>query len=142
VWAADIKQIRTGEGWLYLAAVQDLFGRRIVGWAMAAHMRSELVVAALEMAVRRCRPPTGTIHHSDHGGQPGLKGSSQQRVLERNLDAEVDGFAELRRDLPVEGVAAVVAEARPKGGPERREPRARRLANPLPVARARGGLGE
>jgi putative transposase len=69
VWAADIKQIKTGEGWLYLAAVQDLFSRRIVGWAMAAHMRSELVVEALEMAVRRRRPGTGTIHHSDHGGQ-------------------------------------------------------------------------
>jgi len=69
VWAADIKQIRTGEGWLYLAAVQDLFSRRIVGWAMAAHMRQELVVDALEMAVARRRPPKGTVHHSDHGGQ-------------------------------------------------------------------------
>ena len=69
VWAADIKQIRTGEGWLYLAAVQDLFSRRIVGWSMAAHMRSELVVDALKMAVRRRRPAKGTIHHSDHGGQ-------------------------------------------------------------------------
>src|SRR3954470_18974219 len=69
VWAADIKQIKTGEGWLYLAAVQDLFSRRIVGWAMAGHMRQELVVEALEMAVRRRRPAKGTIHHSDHGGQ-------------------------------------------------------------------------
>jgi putative transposase len=69
VWCADIKQIRAGEGWLYLAAVQDLFSRRIVGWAMAPHMRQELVVAALEMAVRRRRPAKGTIHHSDHGGQ-------------------------------------------------------------------------
>jgi putative transposase len=69
VWATDIKQIKTGEGWLYLAAVQDLFSRRIVGWAMAPHMRSELVIAALEMAMRRRRPPKGTIHHSDHGGQ-------------------------------------------------------------------------
>jgi putative transposase len=69
VWAADIKQIKTGEGWLYLAAVQDLFSRRIVGWAMAGHMRQELVIAALEMAVRRRRPAKGTIHHSDHGGQ-------------------------------------------------------------------------
>ena len=69
VWCADIKQVKTGEGWLYLAAVQDLFSRRIVGWAMEGHMRSELVVAALEMAVRRRRPAKGTIHHSDHGGQ-------------------------------------------------------------------------
>jgi putative transposase len=69
VWCADIKQIKTGEGWLYLAAVQDLFSRRIVGWAMDRHMRSELVVAALQMAVKARRPPRGTIHHSDHGGQ-------------------------------------------------------------------------
>jgi len=69
VWCADIKQIKTGEGWLYLAAVQDLFSRRIVGWAMAPHMRQELVMAALEMAVKARRPPKGTIHHSDHGGQ-------------------------------------------------------------------------
>ena len=69
VWSADIKQIKTGEGWLYLAAVQDLYSRRIVGWAMAAHMRQELVVDALKMAVARRRPQKGTIHHSDHGGQ-------------------------------------------------------------------------
>jgi putative transposase len=68
-WCADIKQIKTGEGWLYLAAVQDLFSRRIVGWSMAAHMRAELVVDALQMAVAARRPPTGTIHYSDHGGQ-------------------------------------------------------------------------
>ncbi|MGH2988458.1 MAG: transposase [Solirubrobacterales bacterium] len=77
VCCADIKQIKTGEGWLYLAAVQDLFSRRIVGWAMDRHMRSELVVAALEMAVKARRPAKGTIHHSDHG-QPGLNRSSQQ----------------------------------------------------------------
>ena len=69
VWAADIKQIRTGEGWLYLAAVQDLFSRRIVGWSMDRHMRQELVVDALRMAVAARKPAKGTIHHSDHGGQ-------------------------------------------------------------------------
>jgi putative transposase len=69
VWAADIKQIRTGEGWLYLAAVQDLFSRRIVGWSMDANMRQELVLDALKMAVAARKPPKGTIHHSDHGGQ-------------------------------------------------------------------------
>jgi putative transposase len=69
VWCVDIKQTMTGEGWLYLAAVQDLFSRRIVGWAMAPHMRKELVVEALEMAVRARRPAAGTVCHSDHGGQ-------------------------------------------------------------------------
>jgi putative transposase len=83
VWCADIKQIRTGEGWLYLAAVQDLFSRRIVGWAMDRHMRSELVVTALEMAVEARRPAQGTIHHSDHGGQAKFNGSLRHRLSER-----------------------------------------------------------
>jgi putative transposase len=67
VWAADIKQIKTGEGWLYLAAVQDLFSRRIVGWAMAEHMRSELVVDALRMALTRrtAGADVELVHHSD-----------------------------------------------------------------------------
>jgi putative transposase len=90
VWCADIEPIKTGEGWLYLAAVQDLFSRRIVGWAMAPHMRSELVVGALEMAVRRRRPANGTIHHSDHGGQGGFNWSSQH--LDRGgVDGQASG---------------------------------------------------
>ena len=80
LWIADVTYLRTWEGWLYLAAVQDAYSRRIVGWAMADHMRAELVVDALEMAVRRRRPDAGLVHHSDQGGQPGLNRSSQQRV--------------------------------------------------------------
>jgi putative transposase len=69
-WSADITYIGTWEGWLYLAHVQDLFSRRIVGWAMADHLRSELVVDALQMAIERRKPdPGGTIHHSDQGSQ-------------------------------------------------------------------------
>ena len=81
LWVADITYLRTWEGWLYLAAVQDAYSRRIVGWAMADHMRTELVVDALQMAVARRRPAPGLIHHSDQGSQPGLKGSSQHRVV-------------------------------------------------------------
>jgi putative transposase len=69
MWFADITYLRTWEGWLYLAAVQDAYSRRIVGWSMADHMRAELVVAALEMAVLRRRPEPGLIHHSDQGSQ-------------------------------------------------------------------------
>jgi putative transposase len=69
LWAADIKQIATGEGKLYLAAVQDLFSRAIVGWSMAEHMRAELVVEALQMAVGRRLPGAGVVHHSDQGSQ-------------------------------------------------------------------------
>jgi putative transposase len=68
-WSADITEIPTWEGKLYLAHVQDLFSRRIVGWAMAGHMRKELVIDALEMAVERRRPARGLVHHSDHGSQ-------------------------------------------------------------------------
>jgi putative transposase len=69
LWLADITYLRTWEGWLYLAAVQDAFSRRIVGWSMADHMRSELVVDALNMAIARRRPEAGLIHHSDQGSQ-------------------------------------------------------------------------
>jgi putative transposase len=65
LWVADITYLRTWEGWLYLAAVQDTFSRQIVGWSMADHMRAELVVDALEMAVSRRRPAPGLVHHSD-----------------------------------------------------------------------------
>ncbi|MGZ6576539.1 MAG: IS3 family transposase [Solirubrobacteraceae bacterium] len=69
LWVADITYLRTGEGWLYLAAVQDAYSRQIVGWAMATHMRATLVVDALQMALARRRPDPGLIHHSDQGSQ-------------------------------------------------------------------------
>lgn len=69
LWVADLTYLRTWEGWLYLAAVQDTFSRMIVGWAMAEHMRSELVVEALQMALARRRPEPGLVHHSDMGSQ-------------------------------------------------------------------------
>jgi transposase InsO family protein len=68
-WAADITYVPTGEGWLYLAAVIDLCSRRIVGWSMAEHMRTELVSDALAMAIARRRPGAGLLHHSDRGVQ-------------------------------------------------------------------------
>jgi putative transposase len=69
LWAADITYIRTWEGWLYLASVMDLYSRRIVGWTLADHLRAELVIDALEMAIARRRPEPGLIHHSDMGSQ-------------------------------------------------------------------------
>ena len=80
LWVADITYLRTGEGWLYLAAVQDTYSRLIVGWSMATHMRARLVVDALKMALARRRPEPGLIHHSDQGCQLRLNRSSQ-RVL-------------------------------------------------------------
>lgn len=69
LWTADITYIPTWSGFLYLAVVLDVFSRRIVGWAMANHLRSELVVSALEMALWNRRPAKGVIHHSDQGSQ-------------------------------------------------------------------------
>lgn len=69
VWLADITYVPTGEGWLYLAAVLDLATRKVVGWAMRDHLRSELAEAALLMAMQRQRPAPGLVHHSDRGSQ-------------------------------------------------------------------------
>jgi putative transposase len=69
LWVADITYLHTWQGWLYLVAVQDLFSRRIVGWAMDDHMRTELVLDALNMALAQRRPDPGLTFHSDQGGQ-------------------------------------------------------------------------
>ena len=68
LWVADITYIPTLAGFLYLAVVLDAFSRRVVGWSMANHLRTELVLAALEMALNQ-RKPDGVIHHSDQGCQ-------------------------------------------------------------------------
>jgi transposase InsO family protein len=68
-WVADITYVPTREGWLYLAVVEDLFSRMVVGWSMAATMTSRLVVDALEMAVQRRLPGAELVAHSDRGSQ-------------------------------------------------------------------------
>lgn len=81
VWAADITYVRTWEGWTYLAVVIDLYSRRVVGWATADHMRTELVLSALTMAFDARRPAPGLIHHSDRGSQ--YASHAHRRALER-----------------------------------------------------------
>jgi len=68
-WVADITYIPTREGWLYLAAVEGLYSRRVAGWSMAAHLESRLVVDALVLAVERRLPGEGLLAHSDRGSQ-------------------------------------------------------------------------
>lgn len=68
-WVADITAIWTFSGWVYLAAVLDLYDRQIVGWSVAHHMRAELATDALQMAIERRRPAPGLLHHSDRGSQ-------------------------------------------------------------------------
>jgi transposase InsO family protein len=86
-WCGDITYLRTGEGWLFLATVIDFFSRRVIGWSIATHMRTELVADALRMAVAaRGGTMTGVIFHSDKGCQagntprPSSPSSAQRRV--------------------------------------------------------------
>ncbi len=69
VWSTDITYVRTWEGWMYLAVVIDLFSRRVIGWSMATHMRTGLVLDALKMAFGRRQPKHNLLHHSDRGSQ-------------------------------------------------------------------------
>jgi putative transposase len=68
-WVSDITYIPTGEGWLYLAAITDLYHKKVIGWSMGETMTKELVMNALRQASNRVQPPTGVIHHSDRGSQ-------------------------------------------------------------------------
>ncbi len=80
-WVVDITYIPTKEGWLYLAAIMDLFSRRIVGWAMGDRVDRHLALRALDMAVQQRRPPPGLIHHSDRGSQ--YASDDYQKALKR-----------------------------------------------------------
>ena len=90
LWVADITYLRTWEGWLYLVAVQDVFSRRIVGWSMADHMRTELVTDALQMALAQRRPGA----RADLALRPG------QPVRQPRLRPA----GPRRRDRPIDGI--------------------------------------
>jgi putative transposase len=86
LWLTDITEHPTGEGKVYCAAVMDAWSRRIVGWSIAPHIRTELVLDALGMAtIRRTPRPEETILHSDHGTQGEFNRSSQHRWFELRL---------------------------------------------------------
>jgi len=68
-WAGDISYIWTGEGWLYLAVIIDLYSRRVIGWAVSDRMKRDLAIRALEMAINLRQPSPGCIHHTDRGSQ-------------------------------------------------------------------------
>jgi putative transposase len=101
VWVGDITYVWTREGWLYLAALQDLYSRMVVGWDMAERMTADLVVRATTMAIERRRPPAGLIHHSDRGGQycshvmrDLLKSHQIQASMSRKADCYDNAVAE------------------------------------------------
>ena len=123
-WSADITYVPTADGWLYLAVVEDLFSRMIVGWAMDGTMTSRLVVDALEMAVRRRLPGDGLVAHSDRGSQyasahyQGLLGRhgitcSMSRVAQCWDNAPVESFfGRLKCEIGPDGMFATRDQAR------------------------------
>jgi len=100
-WLADITYIATLEGWLYLAAILDLYSRRIVGWAMSERMTSDLTISALNMALQRRRPASGLIHHSDQGSQ--YTDQAYQALLKNyGIHASMNGVGTWYDNAPME----------------------------------------
>ena len=100
-WLADITYIPTQEGWLYLAAVLDLYSRRIVGWAMSDRMTSDLTLNALEMALLLRRPDADFIHHSDQGSQ--YTDQEYQTLLkDHGIQASMNGAGTWYDNAPME----------------------------------------
>jgi len=87
-WAGDITYIATGEGWLYVAILMDLYSRRIIGWAMEAQLTAALTSAALEMALQHRGIPTGLLHHSDRGWQYTAT-AYQQRLFQLRIQCSM-----------------------------------------------------
>ena len=100
-WLADITYIATQEGWLYLAAILDLYTRRIVGWAMSERMTSDLTIAALTMALQQRQPAAGLIHHSDQGSQ--YTDQAYQALLKNhNICVSMNGVGTWYDNAPME----------------------------------------
>jgi len=104
-WGADMTYIGTADGWLYLAVVEDLFSRRIVGWSMDETMTSRLVVDALDMGLRSRRPGDGLLAHSDRGSQ--YASEHYQRLLRKHgITCSMSGVAQCWDNAPVESFFA------------------------------------
>ena len=100
-WLTDITYIRTQEGWLYLAAVLDLYSRRIVGWAMSERMTSDLTVDALKMAIVQRQPELALIHHSDQGSQY-TDGTYQALLKNHGIQVSMNGVGSWYDNAPME----------------------------------------
>jgi transposase InsO family protein len=100
-WASDITYLWTGEGWLYLAVVLDLFSRRVVGWSMQVSMGRCLVVDALKTALCPRRPAPGLLHHSDRGSQY-ASGAFQQALETAGIGCSMSGRGNCWDNAPVE----------------------------------------
>jgi transposase InsO family protein len=113
VWVMDITYIPTREGWLYLAVVEDLYSRRVVGWSMAEHLESRLVVDALALAVERRLPGEGLLAHSDRGSQ--YASDHYQRLLARHgITCSMSRRADCWDNAPMESFFGSLKTVNPK----------------------------
>ncbi|MCP4540413.1 MAG: IS3 family transposase [Chloroflexi bacterium] len=100
-WLTDITYISTLEGWLYLAAVLDLYSRRIIGWAMSDRMTSDLTVDALMMAIAQRQPKLALLHHSDQGSQY-TDGTYQALLKDHDIQISMNGVGTWYDNAPME----------------------------------------
>ena len=100
-WLTDITYLPTEEGWLYLAAVLDLYSRRIIGWAMAERMTGDLTLKALRMALQERQPELALIHHSDQGSQY-TAGDYQQLLADWDIQVSMNGVGSWYDNAPME----------------------------------------
>lgn len=106
-WLADITYIPTGEGWLYLALVLDLFSRKLVGWAMSDTMPQGLTLEALEMALGWRQPPMGLVHHSDRGSQYAA-GQYRKMLAARGIKVSMSRRGDCWDNAPMESANGTV----------------------------------
>ena len=107
IWLADITYIPTRQGWLYLAAVEDLYSRRVVGWSMGTTMASRLVVDALEMAVKQRFPDAGLVAHSDRGSQYASE-HYRRALAERGIECSMSRRGNCYDNAPMESLFATL----------------------------------
>lgn len=106
-WLTDITYVRTKQGWLYLAAVLDLFSRRVVGWAMEPYLTDTLTIKALQMALTSRQPPAGLLHHSDRGSQYASR-DYQQLLADAQALASMSRTGNVYDNAPMESFFAIL----------------------------------
>jgi len=114
-WVTDTTYIPTRESWLYLVSVMDLFSRQVVGWAMGEHHDADLATSALDMAIRRARPPVGLIVHSDRGSEF-ANATFHGRATQAKIRLSMSSTGNCYDNAPAESFFATVKlEAMPEG---------------------------
>ena len=106
-WVGDITYIPTAEGWLYLAAIEDLYHRKVVGWALGSRMTKQLTITALEQAIHRERPKKGLIFHSDRGSQYAAH-DYQDKLREHGIRQSMSAKGDCYDNSPMESFFATL----------------------------------